>query len=137
MPSVGFGWRRSALLTHIKSGSRSQPAWLRSKQGRSMAIATDFARALDPAMFARSAGYDLDTWQASVVRSAALRTLVNVHRQGGKDLTAAVEAVHVALYEADAPILLVSPSLRQSVELFRVCMAIYRATGAPVPPEAE
>ena len=50
---------------------------------------------------------------------------------------AAALADHTAFYEPGAPILCLSPSLRQSQELFRKCLSIYRALGRPVPAAAE
>lgn len=86
-----------------------------------MRLGTDLTWALDPAAFARDAlGFSaLDAWQERVLRSAARRLLLCVHRQGGKSTTAAILALHRALYYPDSLILLVSPSLRQSAELFR------------------
>jgi hypothetical protein len=45
--------------------------------------------------------------------------LVNCSRQAGKSTTAAVLALHTALYRPGALVLLVAPSLRQAGELFR------------------
>jgi hypothetical protein len=49
----------------------------------------------------------------------------------------AILAVWVALFEPGALILLLSPSMRQSQELFRKCLSVYRALGRPVASEAE
>lgn len=49
----------------------------------------------------------------------------------------AILADHCAFYEPGSPILLLSPSQRQSQELFRKCLDVYRALDRPVPPEAE
>jgi hypothetical protein len=45
--------------------------------------------------------------------------------------------MHEAIYRPRSLVLLVSPSLRQSGELFKKCLAIYRALGRPVPADAE
>ncbi|HUY56623.1 MAG TPA: terminase family protein [Candidatus Micrarchaeaceae archaeon] len=95
------------------------------------------AGGLDPVILARNIGMECDPWQAKVLRDPHKRELLVVHRQGGKSTVAAVAAVHCALYDPGALVLVVSPSQRQSVELFRVMLALYRSLGRPVPPEAE
>jgi hypothetical protein len=46
-------------------------------------------------------------------------------------------SVHTAVYQPGALVLLLSPSLRQSVELFRKVSHTYQVVGRPVPAEAE
>ncbi len=101
------------------------------------ALATDLAAALDPVVFAEQTGLIPDDWQADVLRSRAARLLLNCARQVGKSETAARLALDTAFYEAPAPVLLLSPSLRQSQELFGKVSAAYRGLGRPVPAEAE
>ena len=100
-------------------------------------LAQDLALALDPVALARRAGLEPDPWQAQVLRSTAPRLLLNVTRQGGKSTTTAALAVHQAAYEPDSLVLLLSPSLRQSAELFKKCQAVYRAIAGSVPSDAE
>jgi hypothetical protein len=100
-------------------------------------LATDFACALDPVQLAKRAGIEPNPWQREVLRSPAPRLLLNCARQSGKSLMAAILAVHRALYEPGALVLLLSPSLRQSQELFRKCLDVYHAIGRPIPAEAE
>ena len=102
-----------------------------------MSLAADLAAALDPAAFATGAGLIPDPWQAEVLRSSASRMLLNCSRQSGKSTITGVLAVHTALYEPGALVLLLSPSLRQSGELFRKCLDAYRVAGRPVPADAE
>jgi hypothetical protein len=102
-----------------------------------MVLATDLACALDPVQLAIQAGLPPDAWQADALRSTAPRMLWNVARQLGKSSVAALLAVHTAVYEPGAPVLILSPSLRQSVETFRKVTAAYTALGQPVPVEAE
>ncbi len=98
----------------------------------------DVARALDPVAFARHAlGVEPDDWQTKLLRSTASRVLLNVTRQGGKSTTAAALAMHRALYTPGSLVLAVSPSERQSGELFKKVMAAYRASGRQVPAESE
>lgn len=100
-------------------------------------LATDLLAALDPVAFAERAGIVPDPWQADVLRSDAKRLLLNCSRQSGKSTTTALLALHTALYVPGSLILLLSPSLRQSAELFRKVAQLYTATGATVPPKAE
>jgi hypothetical protein len=83
-------------------------------------INRDLAWAFDPVVFARDAmGFDADEWQARVLRWSGKRLLLNCSRQSGKSTTTAMLALHRALYRPGSLILLISPSLRQSSELFR------------------
>jgi len=101
------------------------------------AISADLARALDPVLLAAQAGIVPDPWQANVLRSASSRLLLNCSRQSGKSTITSVLAVHTALYAAGSLVLLLSPSLRQSGELFKKCLATYKDLGRPVSPESE
>ncbi len=100
-------------------------------------LTDDLLMAMDPVAFARAAGIEPDDWQAAVLRSRASRLLLLCSRQSGKSCTSAILAVHQAVYDPGALILLLSPSLRQSQELFRKCLDVYRATHRPVPASAE
>jgi len=96
------------------------------------------AGGLDPVKLARNIGMDPpDPWQIRVLRDPAPRELLVIHRQGGKSVTASVAAVHAALFDPGALVLVVSPSQRQSSELFRTMLTLYRSLGRPVPSEAE
>jgi hypothetical protein len=76
--------------------------------------------AADPAAFAREVlGLDLDDWQRAVIEADSKRDILNCSRQAGKSTTAAVLALHEALYKPGSLTILVSPSQRQSSELFR------------------
>lgn len=98
---------------------------------------TDLAMALDPVQLAYAAGITPDPWQAEFLRSQAQRILLNCSRQVGKSTTTATLSVHTAFYEDNSLILLLSPSLRQSQELFKKCLEVYRALNRQVPAEAE
>ena len=100
-------------------------------------LASDLARAVDPVRLAEQAGITPDDWQADVLRSTAPRVLLNCSRQSGKSTISALLALHTALYTPAALVLMLSPSLRQSAELFRKCVDLYRALGRPVPAQAE
>jgi hypothetical protein len=99
---------------------------------------SNLAMALDPVLLFRSAtGLTPDPWQAQLLRSTAPRVLLNCCRQSGKSTAVASLALHTALYQASALVLLLSPSLRQSVELYRKVSTQYRALGRPVAAVAE
>lgn len=92
----------------------------------------DAALGLDPVRFAAALGFTPDPWQADALRSTAPRVLLNVTRQGGKSLVAAVLALHQALYVPRSLALVISPSLRQSAELYRRVREL--AASLPAPP---
>jgi hypothetical protein len=92
-------------------------------------MARDLAMALDPALLFRSSGMEPDPWQADLLRGNAPQVLLLCTRQAGKSTAAACIAVHSAVYRPPALVLLLSPSLRQSSELFRKVMALFNALG--------
>lgn len=102
-----------------------------------MTLAADLARAIDPVHLAAAIGMQPDEWQRDVLRSDADRILLNCSRQSGKSTIASILAVRQAIYEPDSLTLLLSPSMRQSAELFRKCLATYKLLGRPVPAQAE
>jgi Helicase len=100
-------------------------------------LGLDLARAIDPATLCDAIGMRPDPWQTRVLRSDAPRTLLNCSRQSGKSTIAALASIHTALYEAGSLTLLLSPSQRQSAELFKKVVGAYKSLGRPVPSEAE
>ncbi len=83
-------------------------------------LASDLRCALDPAAFgAEALGFLPDPWQERALRWTGKRLLLNCSRQSGKSTSAAVLGLHRASYYPGSLVLLVSPSLRQSSELFR------------------
>jgi hypothetical protein len=88
----------------------------------------------DPVLLAESAGITPDPWQEAVLRSDSQRILVVASRQSGKTTCSALLALHQCLYTPGSLVLLVSPSQRQSAELFRShCMAYYHSLTDVVP----
>ena len=80
----------------------------------------------------RAANLAPDPWQRDLLLSDAPRVLVLSSRQAGKSTTVAALAAFEALYRPGSLTLLLSPSLRQSAELFRKVTDFYRALpGAP------
>ncbi len=84
------------------------------------ALRSNYALAVSPVAFATDAlGLTPDPWQGRVLRWTGKRLLMNCARQSGKSTTSAILALHRAIYQPGSLILLISPSLRQSSELFR------------------
>lgn len=75
---------------------------------------------LSPASFATEAlGFSPDKWQQEFLDTDERKIILNCSRQSGKSTTAAILALHRALFFFNQLIILVSPSQRQSSELFR------------------
>jgi hypothetical protein len=89
--------------------------------------------ALDPAYFMEICGYSPDAWQQEFLRSPSRRLLLNCSRQAGKSSVVAIAALHEALYRPGALALIVSPSLRQSSETFRILLRAYARCGVVMP----
>ena len=82
-------------------------------------LAARMRHAVDPAAFAVDhLGFHPDPWQAEVLRSPARRLILNCCRQSGKSTTTAILALHRAFHVPGSLVLLISPSQRQSRELF-------------------
>jgi hypothetical protein len=95
---------------------------LEARAGQALPAATgpilDRLRA-DPTQIFTRLGLEPDRWQTSLLYSDAPRMLLLCSRQAGKSQTAAAVALKTALLAPQSLILLLSPSLRQSGELFR------------------
>ncbi len=100
-------------------------------------VADRLALALDPVRFAQRVGLEPDGWQRHLLRSDAQQTILNCSRQSGKSTVTAVLATHEAEHRGDSLILLLSPSLRQSQELFRKVKDVRLALGGDAVPVAE
>lgn len=92
---------------------------------------------LDPSLLVEACGLRPDEWQRRLLRSTAKRELVLASRQTGKSTCAAFAALHAAIFQAPALVLLLSPSLRQSGELFRRVVEYYPPFADFAPIEAE
>jgi hypothetical protein len=80
---------------------------------------SQLAAALDPVTFAKEAlGFVADPWQETLLRTTERQVILNNSRQSGKSTVTAIKAVHRAIFTPDSLVLLISPSLRQSKELF-------------------
>jgi hypothetical protein len=91
-------------------------------------------------------GQTPDPWQRELLttyspttcrRFLADRTMLLCSRQAGKSCVAAALAMQTALLDAPALVLLLSPSMRQSAELYRKTADVNKALGRPVPAVAE
>jgi hypothetical protein len=91
----------------------------------------------DPSQLLAMAGMAADPWQEQLLRSRAARMLLLCSRQAGKSTIAAALALRVALTQPRSPILVLSPSMRQSGELFRKILDHFNALGRPMPVTAE
>jgi hypothetical protein len=88
--------------------------------------------AADPVRILTQAGMQPDAWQEAVLRSDLARLLLLASRQAGKSSVAAALALKTALLQPRSPILLLSPSQRQSGELFRKVVDLFDALGRPM-----
>jgi hypothetical protein len=91
----------------------------------------------NPLSLLTRAGLTPDPWQAGVLRSSSDRLLLLASRQAGKSSVAAALSLHTALVRPRSPVLLLSPSTRQSGELFREVMDLFNALGRPLDVVAE
>jgi phage terminase large subunit-like protein len=96
----------------------------------------DLAKSVDPVRFA-SQFIDPDPWEREVLLSDEKRIILNCSRQSGKSTIAAIIALHHALNTPGAVVLVLSPSLRQSGELFKKITGFYEDMGKPVPSDIE
>ncbi len=80
------------------------------------------------------AGLSPDFWQSDLMRATDPRALLLAGRQCGKSAAVSCLSVWTAVVRPGSLILLLSPSLRQSGELFRdKVLKVYNALGRPVP----
>jgi hypothetical protein len=92
----------------------------------------------DPARLLADAGIGPDPWQQALLRGAAGRVLLLCCRQSGKSTAAAALALREALLRPGALVLLLSPTLRQSAELYGdKVVRLYNALGRPVEADLE
>jgi hypothetical protein len=98
-------------------------------------IAADLRLAIDPDAFARAAGLEgeLDHWQRRVLDAAENKVVLNCSRQAGRSTVAALLACRTAVLEPGSLVLCVSPSLRQSGELFRRVLGFYHGLDSALP----
>jgi hypothetical protein len=123
-----------AVRTLVKKVGRLE-ALARRQTDRNTTVLQALAQ--DPVRILTNAGLEPDDWQASVLRSDAPRMLLLASRQAGKSSVAAALALQTALLRPRSPVLLLSPSLRQSGELYRKVVDLFSALGRPMGVAAE
>jgi hypothetical protein len=89
----------------------------------------------DAVLMAERAGILPDNWQSDLLRSDARQMILLCSRQSGKSTVSSILAIHEAVYQPNSLILLLSPSLRQSQELFRKLKDVYNALSSPSLPQ--
>lgn len=97
----------------------------------------DLTLALDPAGLLRRVGLEPDPWQEGLLRARPRRAIMLCCRQAGKSMTAAVAALHEALFRPGSLILIVAPSQRQSAELLRTVRALFSSLSIPISATSE
>ncbi|OPY54056.1 MAG: Terminase-like family protein [Methanosaeta sp. PtaU1.Bin060] len=89
-------------------------------------LSHDLKASLDPVVWCKGAlDLEPDPWQAEVLRSDSKRILLNCSRQSGKSTITSALALHTATYQEESLVLCLSPTLRQSSELFRNVSRFY------------
>ena len=96
-------------------------------------LSQDLAFGLDPALVAHEMGLDPDPWQESSSARRPAGRSSTARRQSGKSTVTALLAAHTALYDPGSLTLLLSPTQRQSHELFRKALDAYRAIPTAIP----
>jgi hypothetical protein len=96
---------------------------------------------LDPVALFEDVGNDKHgppyPWQLNALRSASERQLYLASRQAGKSSVAATRGLWTAMFVPGSLVLVVSPSLAQSQEIFRKALTAYRVLGRPMGTAAE
>jgi hypothetical protein len=95
-------------------------------------LAKNLELRLDPAAIMERAGMPPDAWQVRLLRSRNERTMLLCSRQSGKSTVTAAMALHEVLFRPKSLVLLLSPSLRQSQELFRKVTDFRNRIGEPI-----
>ena len=80
----------------------------------------------------RSLGLEPDPWQIEVLEGGHQRLLLNCCRQAGKSTVVAMLGLIEAIWVPGTKVLLVSRSLRQSMELFRIMTDFYGRLDSPL-----
>jgi hypothetical protein len=92
--------------------------------------ALDLYYALSPSAWARRV-FEPDPWQDKLLNDTSYRIHANTSRQIGKSTTVAGKVTHRAWYRYEQLILLIAPTLRQSVELIRKVKWFLQEAGCP------
>jgi hypothetical protein len=111
------------------------PEWARQAEARLLAGKPTKADRYwaYPLAVMTDAGLTPDPWQADLLANHHRRALLLCSRQSGKSQVAAALALKAGLTEPGSLTLLLSPTLRQSAELYLKVLDLYRKLGRPVP----
>lgn len=88
--------------------------------------------ALDPVRLLAARGMTADPWQRDLLRCHDRQVLLCCSRQSGKSTIVSILALHAALFRPGALVLLLSPTQRQSAEIFRKVLEGFDALGRPL-----
>lgn len=97
-----------------------------------MSLALELALQLDPSQILRRSGITPDDWQQQIIRERDQRVMLNCSRQSGKSTVVAGMALDSANVEPEKPVLILTPSQRQSSELLRTVMQMHGSTEMPI-----
>lgn len=97
-----------------------------------MDAARQLQLALDPSQILTAQGMQPDPWQRDLLLSVHPRILLCCTRGAGKSRTTSALALHTALFQPKALVLLVSRAQRQALELYRYVRQGWRALGNPM-----
>lgn len=89
--------------------------------------------ALDPSVIMEAQGMRADRWQREFLLCEHPKILLCCSRGAGKSKSTSAKALHRALHYPQSLVLIVSPSQRQSGELFNYVRLAYKAIGRPLP----
>lgn len=88
-------------------------------------------RAISPSQFAREVlNLEPDAWQEQTLSSSKRQLALCCSRQAGKSTITSVLAAHTAVFVPSSLTILISPSLRQSSELFRKVTGMLKTANA-------
>jgi hypothetical protein len=124
-----------ALATMVREVAKLKEALARKRATASPLLARLRA---DPARILTEARLTPDPWQTDLLRCCSARVLMLASRQTGKSLTAGALALREALLHPGSLTLLLSPSLRQSSELFKdKVLRLFADLGRPLASDSE
>ena len=120
--NTGASWKRACrLLGRCDDESEAIVTFPLTRPWPTLAaMQHSLALALDPSLVLKTTGMEPDPWQhggPAVVLASA--TAPQLRPPGGQEPTVAALALHTALFQPKSLTLLLSPTLRQSLELFR------------------
>jgi Terminase large subunit, T4likevirus-type, N-terminal len=103
--------------------------WDRALADRQTSLQSDIPA--HPAAFAISLGIYPDPWQTEVLASDHPRKILPCARRAGKTTVAAVLAIHKALTQPGAEVLILAPTEDQAKIAYSQAARLYRKAGAP------